>query len=120
MIRHFFDRQELSWTVAEELCLLARRAIATRGRFDLALLDREAARALDGEGSASGIATRDIAGNPLVVETAADPCAFVIFGAGGDLTRRKLVPALYNLAAEGKLPDGVTVVGVSRERASPA
>ncbi len=30
-------------------------------------------------------------------ERAADPCAVVIFGASGDLTQRKLVPALYNL-----------------------
>jgi len=29
----------------------------------------------------------------------ADPCAFVVFGASGDLTKRLLVPALYNLAA---------------------
>jgi glucose-6-phosphate 1-dehydrogenase len=212
MIRHFLDREELSWTVAEELCLLARRTISARGRFDLALLgraaaetlrallgeppfrdrvdwqrvrlsdggdlnvaafdlvvlgfemsgrapatllqragrvwclifgseqaaalraalarpdepepvwflDRDAARALDRESSTSGIATRDIAGNPLVVEAAADPCAFVIFGAGGDLTRRKLVPALYNLVADGKLPEGVAVIGVSRERTTPA
>ena len=32
------------------------------------------------------------------------PCAVVIFGATGDLTHRKLVPALYNIAADGELP----------------
>jgi len=32
------------------------------------------------------------------------PCAIVIFGATGDLTNRKLIPALYNLAADGDLP----------------
>ena len=32
------------------------------------------------------------------------PCTIVIFGATGDLTHRKLVPALYNLAADGELP----------------
>ncbi len=42
------------------------------------------------------------------------PCAMVIFGASGDLTKRKLVPALYNLAGQGLLPDGFAVVGVSR------
>ena len=30
----------------------------------------------------------------------ADPCAIVIFGAAGDLTKRKLIPALYNLALD--------------------
>jgi glucose-6-phosphate 1-dehydrogenase len=44
----------------------------------------------------------------------ADPCAFVIFGASGDLTKRLLVPALYNLAAERLLPDEFAVIGVAR------
>ena len=44
----------------------------------------------------------------------ADPCCFVIFGASGDLTRRLLVPALYNLAAAGLLADGFSVIGVGR------
>jgi glucose-6-phosphate 1-dehydrogenase len=38
----------------------------------------------------------------------------VIFGATGDLTHRKLVPALYNLAADGELPPGVVIVGFAR------
>ena len=38
----------------------------------------------------------------------------VIFGASGDLTRRKLVPALYNLARQNLLPDGTVVVGYGR------
>ena len=42
------------------------------------------------------------------------PCAIVIFGATGDLTHRKLVPALYNLAADGDLPPAVTIVGFAR------
>ena len=37
----------------------------------------------------------------------ADPCSFVVFGATGDLTRRLLMPALYNLAASNLLPDAV-------------
>src|SRR5438105_11316161 len=44
-----------------------------------------------------------------------DPCAFVIFGAGGDLTKRLLVPALYNLAAAELLPEAFAVIGISRE-----
>ncbi len=42
------------------------------------------------------------------------PCTVVIFGATGDLTHRKLVPALYNLAADGALPPAVSVVGFAR------
>ena len=43
---------------------------------------------------------------------AADPCAMVIFGAGGDLTKRLVVPALYNLARTGILPENFALVGV--------
>src|SRR5438034_4116816 len=42
------------------------------------------------------------------------PCTIVIFGATGDLTHRKLIPALYNLAADGELPPATTVVGFAR------
>jgi len=42
-----------------------------------------------------------------------DPCAMVIFGAAGDLTRRKLVPALYNLAKQQLLSREFAVVGMS-------
>ena len=45
---------------------------------------------------------------------AADPCTFVIFGASGDLTKRLLMPSLYNLAEDGLLPDQFSVVGFSR------
>ncbi|MBK7974703.1 MAG: glucose-6-phosphate dehydrogenase [Deltaproteobacteria bacterium] len=44
----------------------------------------------------------------------ADPCTFVIFGAAGDLTRRKLIPALYNLQVVGLLPESFSIVGVAR------
>jgi glucose-6-phosphate 1-dehydrogenase len=42
----------------------------------------------------------------------ADPCAMVLFGAGGDLTRRLVVPALYNLMLTKRLPDNFTLIGV--------
>src|SRR5262249_38257382 len=42
------------------------------------------------------------------------PCALVIFGATGDLTRRKLMPARLRLVAQGQLPAGFAVIGVSR------
>jgi glucose-6-phosphate 1-dehydrogenase len=44
-----------------------------------------------------------------------DPCCFVIFGVTGDLTHRLVMPALYNLAAAGLLPDNFCVVGVARK-----
>jgi glucose-6-phosphate 1-dehydrogenase len=43
-----------------------------------------------------------------------EPCAVVIFGASGDLTKRKLVPALYRLSQERLLPAEFAVVGISR------
>ena len=42
-------------------------------------------------------------------------CAFVIFGATGDLTHRLVLPSLYNLAAEHLLPEKFCVVGVARK-----
>jgi len=44
----------------------------------------------------------------------APPSVFVIFGGGGDLTKRKLIPALYNLCSRGLLPENFVVVGVDR------
>ena len=43
------------------------------------------------------------------------PTTLVIFGATGDLARRKLLPALYNLAHEGALPERFHLVGISRK-----
>jgi len=45
----------------------------------------------------------------------AEPCIMVIFGATGDLTKRKLFPALYNLAKEKFLPENFAIVGVGRQ-----
>ena len=56
--------------------------------------------------------------NPLMEPSpswkAAEPCVLVIFGATGDLTARKLIPALYNLAAEGELPAHFACVAFAR------
>ena len=46
------------------------------------------------------------------------PCSVVIFGATGDLTKRKLVPALFALASEGMLAPGTTVIGAARRAMS--
>jgi glucose-6-phosphate 1-dehydrogenase len=60
--------------------------------------------------------------NPLLdgleVRRAPDPCSLVIFGASGDLTKRKLFPALYSLAYRGLLPKSFAVVGVARTEES--
>jgi glucose-6-phosphate 1-dehydrogenase len=60
----------------------------------------------------------DLTLNPLreglQVERMPEPNTVVIFGASGDLTKRKLVPALYNLELEGLLPNNFGVVGVAR------
>ena len=45
----------------------------------------------------------------------APPCAMVVFGASGDLTRRKLVPALYNLSVSGTLSEHFVAVGFARK-----
>ncbi len=56
--------------------------------------------------------------NPLAESTRSermpDPCMMVIFGASGDLTKRKLIPAIFDLARQGMLPSGFTIVGVTR------
>jgi len=44
----------------------------------------------------------------------AEPCTVVIFGAAGDLARRKLIPALFTLASEGCFSQGFDVIGVAR------
>jgi len=50
----------------------------------------------------------------LRLQRAAEPCVVVIFGASGDLTKRKLVPALYSLAQQNLLAGGFSVVGAAR------
>lgn len=58
--------------------------------------------------------------NPLIESNrpakAAESCILVIFGATGDLTARKLIPALYNLAREGQLPAHFACVGFARRQ----
>ena len=45
-----------------------------------------------------------------------DQVVIVIFGASGDLTQRKLIPALHSMACEGLLPQKTRVVGVARSK----
>ena len=52
------------------------------------------------------------------LEQTAEPCIVVIFGASGDLTKRKLVPALYRLVQERLLPAEFAIVGLARTEMS--
>jgi glucose-6-phosphate 1-dehydrogenase len=60
--------------------------------------------------------------NPLLeglqLRRTPDPCALVIFGASGDLTQKKLFPALYSLAFRKLLPESFAVLGVARTEES--
>ena len=51
----------------------------------------------------------------LRLSRAPDPCVFVLFGARGDLARRKIVPALSSLAHAGLLPNSFALLGVGRQ-----
>ena len=53
-------------------------------------------------------------------ERTGDPCLFVVFGATGDLTARKLLPAIYNLRCLGLLPTQFAVVGAMRRAVDDA
>jgi glucose-6-phosphate 1-dehydrogenase len=62
------------------------------------------------------MSTKEIIATPVSLqpERTPDPCIVVIFGASGDLTKRKLLPALYHLEQSGLLPKDFAVVGVAR------
>jgi glucose-6-phosphate 1-dehydrogenase len=57
----------------------------------------------------------DISSNRISNQKKPVPCSFVIFGVTGDLAHRLVIPALYNLAATGLLPDKFCVVGITRK-----
>src|SRR3990172_2950587 len=50
----------------------------------------------------------------LRIQRSAEPCTVVIFGASGDLTKRKLLPALYSLAQQNLVASGFSIVGTAR------
>jgi len=50
----------------------------------------------------------------MVVNSQLDPTVIIIFGGGGDLTSRKLVPALHNLLLDGRLPEQFAIIGIGR------
>ena len=54
----------------------------------------------------------------MAANTKPGPCLLIIFGASGDLTKRKLIPSLYHLHNTKQLPEGFAVMGVSRTKMS--
>src|SRR5271169_4540722 len=60
------------------------------------------------------VASNNPFADPLRFDRRVPECAIVIFGANGDLTKRKLLPALYRLAYERRLPGTFAIVGNSR------
>jgi glucose-6-phosphate 1-dehydrogenase len=62
----------------------------------------------------TSLTTENVLNDGLRVETSPGPLTMVIFGASGDLTRRKLMPAIYRLARGRRLPAQFSVVGVGR------
>src|SRR3954471_1205200 len=64
---------------------------------------------------------KEVGPNPLVEgleRLPVAPTTLVIFGASGDLAHRKLLPALYNLAHEGALPERFNLIGAARREQS--
>src|SRR5215203_2494108 len=61
---------------------------------------------------------RALEAEPQSYTPAPEPCILVIFGASGDLTKRLLMPALYNLACDGLLPDRFAIVGIALDELS--
>src|SRR5271167_1607966 len=60
------------------------------------------------------VASNNPFADPLRFDRRVPECAMVIFGANGDLTKRKLLPALYRLAYDRRLPASFTIIGNSR------
>ena len=63
---------------------------------------------------ANPLDSADPLGDDVRASRSAKPCVLVIFGATGDLTKRKLVPSLMGLAKDELLPSGFAVVGFAR------
>jgi glucose-6-phosphate 1-dehydrogenase len=65
-----------------------------------------------------GHAETEVTGGACALDRPSDPCTIVILGASGDLTYRKLIPALFNLFCMGGLPEPFRIIGCGRTRIS--
>src|SRR6185369_6578429 len=90
-----------------------RRTCRTQGQIARGLLSRGLTR-IDAIGRSMAQQETAGAGATPRIGKPADPCVMVIFGAAGDLTQRKLIPALYNLAKYQLLSREFAVIGVAR------
>ena len=68
--------------------------------------------------TASPKSAEQAAPDPLLIEKPIPPCCLVIFGATGDLTHRKLIPALFSLESQHLLPDHFKIIGFARREFS--
>ncbi|UCG39265.1 MAG: glucose-6-phosphate dehydrogenase [bacterium] len=76
--------------------------------------DRESEKTTGISSLMEGHAVTQAEGGACLLDRPTDPCTIVILGASGDLTTRKLLPALYSLHLKGGLPDPFRIVGCSR------
>ncbi|MDQ6951051.1 MAG: glucose-6-phosphate dehydrogenase [Mariprofundales bacterium] len=58
---------------------------------------------------------RDSFEMPILNDAPSEPCLMVVFGASGDLTKRLLIPSLFNLYCEGLLPQAFAILGVAMD-----
>jgi glucose-6-phosphate 1-dehydrogenase len=86
-------------------------ALPVEKRLDSAMLDKATSDRQSGQGLQT---TALLQCPPRRQAKPADPCAMVIFGATGDLTKRLLIPALYNLMRTNVLPENFALIGVAR------
>src|SRR5580700_10200624 len=63
----------------------------------------------------SGQVLRTTGADAPDADTPAQPCVMLVFGASGDLTKRLLVPALYNLACDGLLSENFALLGTAMD-----
>jgi glucose-6-phosphate 1-dehydrogenase len=68
----------------------------------------------------NAISFEDAPGHMGVERKAPDPCSIVIFGASGDLTARKLIPAFYHLCKEKQMPSTFRIIGFARREKTDA
>jgi hypothetical protein len=88
-----------------------RHAVRQRKRLQAPL---DSAAMLDKALIRTSLGAQLIACPPKHQARPADPCALVIFGTTGDLTKRLVVPALYNLSRSKVLPEQFALIGVAR------
>ena len=117
--RQATSRRRCITRVALRALLLARATATSPRKVNAALRAQFGGHAVAEGGQTVSPTSPDAADNPLVEgleRLPVHPTTLVIFGATGDLAKRKLLPALYNLAHEGALPERFHLIGVVAQR----